>query len=57
MHLRPDKNETIPRNNVDKKLLLGSGDNDMANAIEKHINTKYQCEVVQGAKNEGPLAN
>ena len=34
-----------------------SDDNDMANAIEKHINTKYGAEIVQGAKNEAPLAN
>ena len=49
--------ETIPRNSAAKKLLLGSGDNDMAEAIEKYINTKYNCVVVQGAQREAPLAN
>ena len=49
--------ETIPRNSSAKKLLLGSGDNDMAEAIEKYINTKYNAVVVQGAQREAPLAN
>ena len=49
--------ETIPRNSAAKKLLLGSGDNDMAEAIEKYINTKYNAVVVQGAQREAPLAN
>ena len=38
-------------------MLLGSGDNDMAEAIEKYINTKYNAVVVQGAQKEAPLAN
>ena len=38
-------------------MLLGSGDNDMAEAIEKYINTKYNAVVVQGAQREAPLAN
>ena len=57
MHLKLNRNEKIPRNAVARKLLLGSDDNDMANAIEKHINTKYGAEIVQGTKNEAPLAN
>ena len=57
VHLKLNRNEKIPRNAAARKLLLGSDDNDMANAIEKHINTKYGAEIVQGAKNEAPLAN
>ena len=56
VHLKLNRNEKIPRNAAARKLLLGSDDNDMANAIEKHINTKYGAEIVQGAKNEAPLA-
>ena len=57
VHLKLNRNEKIPRNAAARKLLLGSDDNDMANAIEKHINTKYGAEIVYGAKNEAPLAN
>ena len=57
VHLKLDRNEKIPRNTAARKLLLGSNNYDMANAIEKHINTKYGAEIVQGTKNEAPLAN
>ena len=57
IHRKCHINEEIPRNSAAKKLLLGSGDNDMAEAIEKYINTKYKAVVVQGAQREAPLAN
>ena len=57
VHRKLHRDDQIPRNSAARKLLLGSGDNDMAEAIEKYINTKYNSEIVQGAKNEAPLAN
>ena len=57
VHLKLDRNDKIPRKAAARKLLLGSNNNDMANMIEKHIKTKYGAEIVQGAKNEAPLAN
>ena len=57
IHRKCSPNQKIPRNSAAKKLLPGSGDNDMAEAIEKYINTKYKAVVVQGAQREAPLAN
>ena len=42
---------------LQKKLLLGSGDNDMATAIDQHVQKVLGSKIVYGAKYESPLSS
>ena len=46
----------VEKNSPAKKLLLGSGDNDMATAIDSHVQTVLGSKIVYGAKYESPLS-
>ena len=39
-----------------KKLLLGSGDNDLADAIDRYIRVAFNSKIVYGTKKAGPYA-
>ena len=45
----------VEKNSAAEKLLLGSGDNDMATAIDRHVQTVLGSKIVYGAKYESPL--
>ena len=47
----------LEKNSVAKKLLLGLGDNDMAMAIDRYVQTVLGSKIVYGAKNESPLSS
>ena len=47
----------LEKNSAAKKLLLGSGDNDMATAIDRYVQTVLGSKIVYGAKNESPLSS
>ena len=47
----------LEKNSVAKKLLLGSGDNNMATAIDRHVQTVLGSKIVYGAKNESALSS
>ena len=42
---------------LQKKLLLGLGDNDMATAIDQHVQKVLGSKIVYGAKYESPLSS
>ena len=44
------------KNSAAKKLLLGSGDNDMATAIDEYVQKVLGSKIVYGAKYESPLS-
>ena len=37
-----------------KKLLLGSGDKDLADAIDRYIRVAFNSKIVYGTKKAGP---
>ena len=47
----------LEKNSAAKKLLLGSGDNDMATAIDRHVQNVLGSKIVYGAKNESALSS
>ena len=47
----------LEKNSAAKKLLLGSGDNDMAMAIDQHVQNVLGSKIVYGAKNESALSS
>ena len=47
----------VEKNNAAKKLLLGLGDNDMATAIDNHVQKVLGSKIVYGAKYESPLSS
>ena len=47
----------VEKNSAAKKLLLGSGDNDMAMAIDRHVQNVLGSKIVYGAKNESALSS
>ena len=48
---------SVEKNSAAKKLLLGSGDNDMATAIDQHVQKVLGSKIVYGAKYESPLSS
>ena len=48
---------TVEKNNAAKKLLLGLGDNNMATAIDQHVQKVLGSKIVYGAKYESPLSS
>ena len=40
-----------------QKNILGSGDNDMAMAIDRHVQNVLGSKIVYGAKNESALSS
>ena len=48
---------TVEKNSAAKKLLLGSGDNDMAMAMDQHVQKVLGSKIVYGAKYESPLSS
>ena len=47
----------VEKNSVAKTLLLGSGDNDMATAIDRHVQNVLGFKIIYGAKNESALSS
>ena len=47
---------TVEKTSAAKKLLLGLGDNDMATAIDQHVQKVLGSKIVYGAKYESPLS-
>ena len=52
LYVTPD----LEKNSAAKKLLLGSGDNDMATAIDEYVQKVLGSKIVYGAKYESPLS-
>ena len=50
IHVDPKVEPTKPC----KKLLLGSGDNTLAEAIDRYIRVAFQGKIVYGARKAGP---
>ena len=47
----------LEKDSAAKKLLLGSGDNDMAMAIDRHVQNVLGSKIVYGPKNESALSS
>ena len=47
----------MEKNTAAKKILLGSGNNDMAMAIDNHVQKVLGSKIVYGARYESPLSS